>query len=109
VCFTSDPERVSLLRILRLHPRRTASVTVLLALAGAVGIGVSAPLGLRVRVSRRAGARQTRHAEALVTRLVDVLAVVKPIKAMGREAAGPDPHGSLSFPLPSRQDILQGS
>jgi ABC-type multidrug transport system fused ATPase/permease subunit len=56
-------------------------------LAVAVGIGASAPLGLWVRVSRRAGARQTRHAEALVTRLVDVLQVIKPVKAMGREPA----------------------
>jgi ATP-binding cassette subfamily C protein len=54
-------------------------------LAVGAGLAVSAPLGLWVRVSRRAGARQTEHSESLVTRLVDTLHSIKPIKAMGRK------------------------
>ncbi len=56
-------------------------------LALAAGVAVSAPLVLWVRVSRDAGVLQTRHAQALVTRVVDVLQAIKPIKAMGREGA----------------------
>ncbi|HEX2092266.1 MAG TPA: ABC transporter ATP-binding protein [Longimicrobiaceae bacterium] len=56
-------------------------------LALGAGIAVSAPLGLWVRVSRAAGVLQTGHSQALVTRAVDVLQAIKPIKAMGREEA----------------------
>ncbi|HET7320867.1 MAG TPA: ABC transporter ATP-binding protein [Longimicrobiaceae bacterium] len=56
-------------------------------LALGVGLAVCAPLGVLVRVSRRAGAGQTRHSLRLVARAVDVLQALKPIRAMGREPA----------------------
>jgi ATP-binding cassette subfamily C protein len=56
--------------------------TVLCIVAGTLVLGASHVL---VRVSRRAGDRQTRWYRALLGSLTDVLASVKTFKAMGRE------------------------
>ena len=54
-----------------------------LALLGAAAL--STLLGVFIRVSRRAGADQTRVSRSLVSRMLDVLGGLKAIKAMGRE------------------------
>jgi ATP-binding cassette, subfamily C, bacterial len=53
------------------------------ALAGSAIIMLA--LNRLVRMSRRAGARQTRLSRSLLTRLTDTLQAVKPLKAMARE------------------------
>jgi ATP-binding cassette subfamily C protein len=56
------------------------------ALAALVAGGVIvAVLGRLVRMSRRAGQRQTKLSKSLVGRLTDTLVAVKPLRAMGRE------------------------
>jgi ATP-binding cassette subfamily C protein len=54
------------------------------ALALVVGTGVSYALKPVVRMSRKAGRRQTQHTHDLVTRLTDTLIGIKPLKAMAR-------------------------
>lgn len=49
------------------------------------GAAIGAVLHRLIRVSRRAGARQTKLAASLLSRLTDTLRAVKPLKAMGRE------------------------
>ena len=49
------------------------------------GMLVSASLGGLVRMSKRAGKRQTTLMKQLTARLTDTLQAVKPLKAMGRE------------------------
>ena len=49
------------------------------------GVAMAALLHRLVRVSHRAGTRQTKLGKSLVTQLVDGLRAVKPLKAMGRE------------------------
>jgi ATP-binding cassette subfamily C protein len=57
------------------------------ATLGAAGLGVFTILLLNrlVRMTRRAGARQTRLLKDLLGRLTDILYAVKPLKAMARE------------------------
>ncbi|MEE8311285.1 MAG: ABC transporter ATP-binding protein [Candidatus Binatia bacterium] len=57
------------------------------ATIGAMVVGASTMLILSrlVRVTRKAGAKQTRLLKALLARLTDVLYAVKPLKAMARE------------------------
>ncbi len=54
---------------------------------GAAGLGlvIIGVLSRLVRMSRRAGARQTRLLKTLLGRLTDALSAVKPLKAMARE------------------------
>ncbi len=52
----------------------------------AVGALIVYALNRLVRISRRAGARQTRLLKAVLAQLTDVLYAVKPLKAMAREA-----------------------
>jgi len=54
-------------------------------LALALGVAMTALLHSLVRVSRKAGTRETRLAKSLLSRLTDVLRAIKPLKAMGRE------------------------
>lgn len=54
-------------------------------LALTVGAAMTALLHALVRVSRRAGTRETRLARSLLAQLTDVLRAIKPLKAMGRE------------------------
>ena len=54
-------------------------------LALAIGTAMTALLHTLVRVSRRAGRRETRLAKSLLGQLADVLRAIKPLKAMGRE------------------------
>ena len=54
------------------------------ALALVVGASVSYVLKPVVRMSRKAGRRQTQHTHDLVTRLTDTLIGIKPLKAMAR-------------------------
>jgi len=58
------------------------------ATLGAAGLGIFtiALLNRLVRMTRRAGARQTRLLKDLLGRLTDILYAVKPLKAMAREA-----------------------
>jgi ATP-binding cassette subfamily C protein len=49
------------------------------------GMVLACVVQLLVRVSHRAGARQTKLGKSLLTRLIDGLRAVKPLKAMGRE------------------------
>ncbi|MBI3797363.1 MAG: ABC transporter ATP-binding protein [Deltaproteobacteria bacterium] len=58
------------------------------ATLAAIGIGalIAYALNRLVRMSRRAGARQTRLLKAVLAQLTDVLYAVKPLKAMAREA-----------------------
>lgn len=53
--------------------------------AAAVGLGIVGGLGGLVRMTRRAGKRQTSLLKTLLARLTDVLYAVKPLKAMARE------------------------
>lgn len=53
--------------------------------AAALGIFTIALLNRLVRMTRRAGARQTRLLKDLLGRLTDILYAVKPLKAMSRE------------------------
>jgi ATP-binding cassette subfamily C protein len=57
------------------------------ATLGAAGLGIFTILLLNrlVRMTRRAGARQTRLLKDLLGRLTDILYAVKPLKAMARE------------------------
>jgi ATP-binding cassette subfamily C protein len=57
------------------------------ATLGAVlaGLTMAVVLHRLVRISHRAGVRQTKLGKALLTRLTDSLRAVKPLKAMGRE------------------------
>lgn len=57
-----------------------ATVVALLA-----GVAMAAVLHRLVRVSRRAGVRQTKLGKSLLSQLTDTLQAVKPLKAMGRE------------------------
>lgn len=54
-------------------------------LALLAGVAMTALLHSLVRLSRRAGARETKLAKSLLGRLTDVLRAIKPLKAMGRE------------------------
>lgn len=54
------------------------------AIALAVGATISYTLKPVVRMSRKAGRRQTQHTHDLVTRLTDTLIGIKPLKAMAR-------------------------
>jgi ATP-binding cassette subfamily C protein len=54
--------------------------------AMAVGVLITCVLNRLVRMSRRAGARQTKLLKAVLGQLTDVLYAVKPLKAMAREA-----------------------
>ena len=49
------------------------------------GAAMASVLHQLIRVSRRAGARQTKLGKSLISRLTDTLRAVKPLKAMGRE------------------------
>lgn len=49
------------------------------------GVVLASVLHHLVRMSRRAGARQTKLAKSLLSKLTDALRAVKPLKAMGRE------------------------
>jgi len=53
----------------------------------ALGAGVFIVVALRrlVKKSRRAGAKQTQHMQALVAQMTDILISIKPLKAMARE------------------------
>jgi ATP-binding cassette subfamily C protein len=53
----------------------------------ALGAGVFVVVVLRrlVKKSRRAGAKQTEHMQALVAQMTDILTSIKPLKAMARE------------------------
>lgn len=53
----------------------------------ALGAGVFVVVALRrlVKKSRRAGAKQTQHMQALVAQMTDILISIKPLKAMARE------------------------
>ena len=53
----------------------------------ALGAGVFVVVVLRrlVKKSRRAGAKQTQHMQALVAQMTDILTSIKPLKAMARE------------------------
>lgn len=53
-----------------------------------------------IRITRKAGRRQTRHTEELVTQLSDTLISIKPLKAMAR-------HGQVSLFLESKIDDLR--
>ncbi|MGE4093165.1 MAG: ABC transporter ATP-binding protein, partial [Candidatus Binatia bacterium] len=53
--------------------------------ATAVGAFIAVTLGRFVRITRRAGKRQTSLLKVLLARLTDVLYAVKPLKAMARE------------------------
>jgi ATP-binding cassette subfamily C protein len=53
--------------------------------AAAVGLLIVGGLGGFVRMTRRAGRRQTSLLKTLLARLTDVLYAVKPLKAMARE------------------------
>ena len=53
--------------------------------AATLGIGTIAMLNYLVRMTRRAGLRQTRLLKDLLGRLTDILYAVKPLKAMARE------------------------
>jgi len=64
------------------------------ALVGGITMAVMLPL---VRVTRRAGVKQTRLLKSLLSRLTDTLQAVKPLKAMARE--------SLVGPLLERDTI----
>jgi ATP-binding cassette subfamily C protein len=54
------------------------------AVALAIGGVITYSLKPLVRMSRKAGRRQTQHTHALVTRLTDTLIGIKPLKAMAR-------------------------
>jgi len=58
------------------------SATIVAAVVGLFTLGAVLPL---IRVTRRAGAKQTRLLRLLLTRLSDTLQAVKPLKAMARE------------------------
>jgi len=49
------------------------------------GAAIGAVMHRLIRVSRKAGARQTKLAASLLSQLTDALRAVKPLKAMGRE------------------------
>jgi|SRR5215468_856261 len=49
------------------------------------GLVIASALHRLVRLSRRAGVRQTKLGRALLSQLTDMLQAVKPLKAMGRE------------------------
>lgn len=53
--------------------------------AAGLGLAIVGVLSRLVRMSRRAGARQTRLLKTLLGRLTDALSAVKPLKAMARE------------------------
>ncbi len=55
------------------------------AVALAIGGVISYSLKPLVRMSRKAGRRQTQHTQTLVTRLTDTLIGIKPLKAMARQ------------------------
>jgi len=62
-----------------------------LAAAGVVvGVFILSALAVLLRVSRKAGQKQTRRTSDLVTYLSDTLNNIKPIKAMNRQAAFTD-------------------
>lgn len=54
--------------------------------ATAAGVLIMLSLGRLVRITRRAGRRQTEILKTVLSRLTDVLYAVKPLKAMAREA-----------------------
>lgn len=56
-------------------------------LAASAGLAIAGSLSFLVRVTRRAGDRQTRRTSELVTYLSDALSNIKPLKAMGRQAS----------------------
>ena len=82
--------RAATILMLLLQAAVYAAVACLVSLPatlGAVAAGLFIAVGLHrlVRISHRAGVRQTKFAKALLTRLTDSLRAVKPLKAMGRE------------------------